>query len=174
MLSALLADWRVSLRARGRSLATIASYLSIGESFDAYLAAIASPPAVDRLRREHVEAYLAGMRERGLSPATVAKHYRSLQQPTTTSATAQSSQYRPPTCSGKSSTAPAPTYQRTPSKPANELAPSRTPPSEPPRVQWRAGSPSRARTYWCRTCRVMTYSDPDTPGDGRGAVALGR
>ncbi len=80
MLSALLTDWRVSLRARGRSLATIASYLSIGESFDAYLASAASPPAVDDLRREHVEAYLAGMRERGLSPATVAKHYRSLQQ----------------------------------------------------------------------------------------------
>jgi hypothetical protein len=29
----------------------------------------------------------------------------------------------------------------------------------------------RCRTYWCRTCSVMTYSEPD---DGRGAVALGR
>ena len=29
----------------------------------------------------------------------------------------------------------------------------------------------RCRTYWCRTCRVMTYSEPD---DGRGAAAIGR
>ena len=32
----------------------------------------------------------------------------------------------------------------------------------------------RARTYWCRTCRVTTFDRPDIPGDGRGAVALGR
>jgi site-specific recombinase XerD len=32
------------------------------------------------IAREHVEQYLADMRDRDLSPATVAKHYRSLQQ----------------------------------------------------------------------------------------------
>jgi integrase len=38
------------------------------------------PIAVGSIAREHVEQYLAGMRDRGLAPATVAKHYRSLQQ----------------------------------------------------------------------------------------------
>jgi site-specific recombinase XerD len=80
VLSDLLADWRISLRARGRSLATIASYLTVAESFCAYLSASGMPRAVEAISREHVEAYLADMRERGLSPATVAKHYRSLQQ----------------------------------------------------------------------------------------------
>ncbi len=37
-MAALLRDWRISLRARGRSLATIASYLSMAESFAGYLA----------------------------------------------------------------------------------------------------------------------------------------
>src|SRR4051794_2180191 len=80
VLTELLEDWRVSLRARGRSLATIASYLSVGESFANHLATFGSVQTPEGVRREHVEGYLAGMRERGLSPATVAKHYRSLQQ----------------------------------------------------------------------------------------------
>jgi site-specific recombinase XerD len=79
-LEALLDDWRISLRARGLSVATISSYRTVAESFAAYLVAVGMPSAVGSISREHVEAYLAGMRERGLSPATVAKHYRSLQQ----------------------------------------------------------------------------------------------
>lgn len=79
-LTLLLDDWRVSLRARGRSLATIGSYRTVGESFAAYLAAAGMPTGAGSITREHVEAYLASMRDRGLSPATVAKHYRSLQQ----------------------------------------------------------------------------------------------
>jgi len=76
-LVGLLPDWRISLRARGRSLATIASYLSVGESLTDYLAAKGMPDGAGTIAREHVEQYLADMRERGLSPATVAKHYRS-------------------------------------------------------------------------------------------------
>ncbi len=76
----LLGDWRISLRARGRSAATIADYLIVGQSFASYLAATGMPTAVGSIAREHVEQYLAGMRDRGLAPATVAKHYRSLQQ----------------------------------------------------------------------------------------------
>jgi site-specific recombinase XerD len=79
-LQGLLPDWRISLRARGRSLATIASYLSVGESFTGYLSAKGMPDGAGTIAREHVEQYLADMRDRGLSPATVAKHYRSLQQ----------------------------------------------------------------------------------------------
>jgi site-specific recombinase XerD len=76
----LLGDWRISLRARGRSTATIADYLIVGQSFASYLAATGMPIVVGSIAREHVEHYLAGMRDRGLAPATVAKHYRSLQQ----------------------------------------------------------------------------------------------
>ncbi len=76
-LSSLLPDWRISLRARGRSLSTIASYLSVGESFTEYLVANGMPDGGATIAREHVEQYLADMRDRGLSPATVAKHYRS-------------------------------------------------------------------------------------------------
>lgn len=79
-LSGLLPDWRISLRARGCSLATIAFYLSVGESFTDYLAVKGMPTGAGTVAREHVERYLADMRDRGLSPATVAKHYRSLQQ----------------------------------------------------------------------------------------------
>jgi site-specific recombinase XerD len=79
VLDDLLEDWRVSLRARGRSLATIASYLTVAHGLAAHLATTRLA-SIDGVRREHVEAYLADMRDRGLSPATVAKHYRSLQQ----------------------------------------------------------------------------------------------
>src|SRR5271154_1622350 len=80
LLSALLDDWRLSLRAAGRSLATIQSYNSGGVAFADYLAACGMPVAAGSITREHVERYLVDMRERGLAPATVAKHYRSLQQ----------------------------------------------------------------------------------------------
>ena len=79
-LESLLADWRISLRASGRSPATIASYLTVGESFAAYLSSHGLSTEAGAITREEVEQYLAGMRDRGLSPATVAKHYRSLQQ----------------------------------------------------------------------------------------------
>jgi site-specific recombinase XerD len=79
-LQCLLADWRISLRASGRSPATIASYLTVGESFAAYLSSQGLSTEVGTITREEVERYLADMRDRGLSAATVAKHYRSLQQ----------------------------------------------------------------------------------------------
>ena len=79
-LAGLLEDWRISLRARGRSLATIASYRSVGGFFTLYLATHGMPADAGSIDRDHVEQYLADMRERGLSPATVARHYRSLQQ----------------------------------------------------------------------------------------------
>jgi site-specific recombinase XerD len=79
-LAELLLDWRTSLRAAGRQPQTIASYLTVGESFRQYAVANGLPTAVGSIHREHVETYLAHMQDRGLAPATVAKHYRSLQQ----------------------------------------------------------------------------------------------
>jgi site-specific recombinase XerD len=79
-LAVLLPDWRTSLRAAGRQPQTIASYLTVGESFRQYASARGMPTTVGTITREHVEQYLADMQDRGLAPATVAKHYRSLQQ----------------------------------------------------------------------------------------------
>lgn len=78
-LDTLLPDWETHLRAVNRSRATINSYLTVGRSFLAYLRAHGMPTGASAVTREHVEAYLADMQGR-LSPATVAKHYRSLQQ----------------------------------------------------------------------------------------------
>lgn len=78
-LADLLADWQISLRARGRQPATISSYMLVGRAFHEYLSEHALPTAVSAIKHEHVERYLAEMFER-TAPATVAKHYRSLQQ----------------------------------------------------------------------------------------------
>jgi site-specific recombinase XerD len=75
----LLPDWRRHLRAKNRAPATIASYLRCGENLAGWLAAQGMPTAVGSVAREHIEAFLADMLDR-LSPATAAKHYRSLQQ----------------------------------------------------------------------------------------------
>jgi site-specific recombinase XerD len=78
-ISDLLPDWRVHLRAKGRSRRTIDSYLSAAEVFCDYLGEHNMPTEVTTVKRTHIEQHLAQMHER-VAPATVAKHYRSLQQ----------------------------------------------------------------------------------------------
>jgi site-specific recombinase XerD len=78
-LADFLPDWRVHLRAKGRSRRTIESYLAVAESLCEYLRVRDMPAEVTAVRRTHIEQWLAEMHER-VSPATVAKHYRSLQQ----------------------------------------------------------------------------------------------
>src|SRR5690242_18104792 len=75
----LLPDWRRHLRAKNRSPETIKSYLRCGENLAAWLVEQGMPTVVGSITREHLEAFLADMLDR-LSPATAAKHYRSLQQ----------------------------------------------------------------------------------------------
>src|SRR3954471_17297200 len=77
-LQSLLEDWRRHLRAKNRSPATIGSYLIVGRAFADYLTQHGMPTDAGVIAREHVEAYLVDLMER-LSPATAAKHYRSLQ-----------------------------------------------------------------------------------------------
>src|SRR4051794_13353407 len=86
-LVGLLADWQVHLRARNISPATIDSYLRVGRAFCDFLVGNGLPGGARNLTRDHVETYLAAMferkahnREGTVRPATVAKHYRSLQQ----------------------------------------------------------------------------------------------
>jgi site-specific recombinase XerD len=74
-----LEDWRVHLRAKNRSRATIESYLTVGRAFCDFLDANQLASTHLAVRREHIEQYLADMQGR-VAPATTAKHYRSLQQ----------------------------------------------------------------------------------------------
>jgi site-specific recombinase XerD len=78
-LDTLLADWQISLRARGKQPGTIDSYLTCARAFRGFLVARGMPTAVTAITRDYIEAFLADMFTR-VKPATVAKHYRSLQQ----------------------------------------------------------------------------------------------
>ena len=78
-LADLLDDWRTHLRAKGRQPSTVASYLTVARTFCDYLTARGMPDTTTGIAREHVEHYLADLTDR-TAPATVAKHYRSLQQ----------------------------------------------------------------------------------------------
>lgn len=76
---ALLEVSHVSLTHRDVAPSTIASYLKVGDNFLGWLRDAGMPTAASGIAREHLEAFLAALAER-VSPATVAKHYRSLQQ----------------------------------------------------------------------------------------------
>src|SRR3954467_2758021 len=78
-LSVLLLDWRTHLRSRNVAPSTIASYLKVGDNLLAWLRETGMPSSASGIAREHLEAFLAALSDR-VSPATVAKHYRSLQQ----------------------------------------------------------------------------------------------
>lgn len=78
-LDELLHDWTRHLRATNRAPSTISSYLRVGESFVDYLRTAGMPTSASAVTREHVESFIADLADR-VSAATVAKHYRSLQQ----------------------------------------------------------------------------------------------
>jgi len=69
----------VHLRAKNRARGTIESYLTVGADFCAWLDSEGHRSAHTAITRSTLEKYLAAMHER-VAPATVAKHYRSLQQ----------------------------------------------------------------------------------------------
>src|SRR4051794_3682228 len=75
----LLPDWRTHLQARNIAPSTIASYLVVGEKLLTWLREAGMPTTASEITRDHLEAFLAALSER-VSPATTAKHYRSLQQ----------------------------------------------------------------------------------------------
>jgi site-specific recombinase XerD len=78
-LAPLLVDWTRHLRARNLSPKTVISYTQTGQAFAGWLAEQGMPTDVGAIAREHVEAWLVHLhRER--AAATVARHYRNLQQ----------------------------------------------------------------------------------------------
>jgi len=78
-LSELLDDWVIHLRATGKRPRTIDAYRQVADDFLAHLRREGLPTDADRLRSAHVEHYLASLSAR-VSPGTVAKSYRHLQQ----------------------------------------------------------------------------------------------
>jgi site-specific recombinase XerD len=78
MSAALIASFARSKRAAGRSPATLKAYTSDLN----YLAAWAEAEGLtlETLKRSDIEAYLAGLLDDGLSPATAARRYRSFLQ----------------------------------------------------------------------------------------------
>jgi site-specific recombinase XerD len=76
----LLPSWRRHLRAENRLPRTVQSYLEAALQFQDFLVQQGMPTVVAALTREHVEAFLEHLADRGLKPNTVAIRYRSLQQ----------------------------------------------------------------------------------------------
>lgn len=79
-IGANLASFGRHLRAENKAPSTITTYAKAVEQLDAFLADAGMPRSVAGIRREHIEAFLVGMQERGARPATVSQRYRSLQQ----------------------------------------------------------------------------------------------
>jgi site-specific recombinase XerD len=78
--SALRDSFRRSLRASNRSPKTEKIYIGAVDQLGAFLAGQGMPTDPGGIRREHVEAYLVSLRDRGQAPATVSQTFRALQQ----------------------------------------------------------------------------------------------
>ncbi len=74
------ASFARSLRAANKAPRTVRTYLDGLDHFARFLAESGMPRDVGAIRREHVEAFLVALQERGRRPASVANRYRSLQQ----------------------------------------------------------------------------------------------
>lgn len=72
-------DYRLSLHAAGKSKNTQAVYTLALTYFDRFLRAQGMPRHLSGIRRDHIESWLAAVRDEGRAPATVSVYYRSLQ-----------------------------------------------------------------------------------------------
>ncbi|MDQ1736592.1 MAG: hypothetical protein QOH56_2843 [Pseudonocardiales bacterium] len=80
-LSEYLSDWTTHLRSLNRAPSTIESYLKCGRELLAFLIRTERSTLVQDIGRVELENFFAEMSDRPtISAATVAKHYRSLQQ----------------------------------------------------------------------------------------------
>ena len=79
-LATLIPDFAAHLRSRNLSQQTIYSYRTSAEQFRAFLLERGMPTDVAAITREHIEAWLAQMLDAAKAAATVARHYRNLQQ----------------------------------------------------------------------------------------------
>ena len=75
----LIDDYRLSLHASGKSASMQSVYTLALTYLDGFLADKGMPCHLSGIRREHIESWLADVRDQGRSPATVSVYYRSLQ-----------------------------------------------------------------------------------------------
>lgn len=74
------ASFRRHLRATNKAPRTIQTYLDALDHLDRYLLEIGMTRDVGLIRREHVEAFLVALQEKGRAAASVANRFRSIQQ----------------------------------------------------------------------------------------------
>ncbi len=79
-LEGLLPSWERSLRANRRAPQTIKNYLTAADQLVDFLAETGMPTDAASITREHVEAFLVELTERGRSASSVATRFRALQQ----------------------------------------------------------------------------------------------
>jgi site-specific recombinase XerD len=77
-IRALTRSWDRSLRAVGRSPKTRQQYLETVSQFSTYLEGGGMSTQVASITREHVEAWLAELREDGRAPSTISTRYKAL------------------------------------------------------------------------------------------------
>lgn len=78
-LNATAASFARHLRAENKAPSTVVTYGKAVAQLTQFLVTTGMPTTVAAIRREHVEAFLIALQERGHKPATVAQRYRSLQ-----------------------------------------------------------------------------------------------
>ncbi len=76
----LLPDWRAHLESRNLSPLTVRSYTETGRFLADFLVARELPTAAAAIAKRHLEAFLADRLEHRQAAATVARHYRNMQQ----------------------------------------------------------------------------------------------
>jgi site-specific recombinase XerD len=78
-LADVIDDYQLSLHAAGKSQSTRTVYTLALRYLDEFLEAHGMPRTLSGIRREHIEAWLASLRDQGRAPATVSVYHRSLQ-----------------------------------------------------------------------------------------------
>lgn len=79
-LERLVGPWTTALRAENKAARTIDTYRKSAEQLVAFLKGAGMPTVALNIRREHIEAYLIDLRDRGRKPSTQSVRYRALQQ----------------------------------------------------------------------------------------------
>ncbi len=70
--------WTLHLRSKGRAPRTILTYQNAMAKLDAFLENRGMPRELRGIRREHLEAWIVDMQDRGLQPATVSIRFRAI------------------------------------------------------------------------------------------------
>jgi site-specific recombinase XerD len=70
--------WTLHLRSEGRAERTILTYQNALAKLDAFLASRGMPRELRSIRREHLEAWIVDMQDRGLQPGTISIRFRAI------------------------------------------------------------------------------------------------